>query len=239
MNWFHEDKAVGRLAEAVALACGFHPAEARQIRIAAALHDIGKLKIPADILNKPGKLTALEFEIVKTHTIFGAEMLASVQGVLGEMARATALYHHEWYDGGGYWGRRANEVPRYVPVVSISDVFVALISERPYKAAWPVERALAYIQNQAGTQFDPALVEAFIPLVRKGGIIPAIFGRECDGIAGRIGTKDRRHHRQGDQADREAAGEGSCRLSAPDAETTQRQADSEAACQAERRYDQH
>lgn len=175
MNHFNEAAAVARLSEIVALECGVHPAVVRQIRVAAALHDIGKQKIPGSILNKPGKLTGREFEIVKTHTILGAEMLAGIQGGLGEMARTIALYHHEWYDGGGYWGKHTCELPCYVSFAAISDVYVALISNRTYKTAWPEEEACDYIQNQAGTQFSPALVKTFLALVRNDSRVPEIF----------------------------------------------------------------
>jgi len=191
MKNFSEDAAVARLAEIVALECGVHPATARQIRTAAALHDIGKQKIPGNLLNKSGKLTGREFEIVKSHTRLGAGMLASIQGNLGEMARTIALYHHERYDGKGYWGIRTCELPCYVPVVAISVVFVALISKRPYKSAWPPEEALDYIQNQAGLQFNPVLVGTFISLVRSDNSISARFGKECDVIAGRDSAKNR------------------------------------------------
>jgi len=176
MCGFNEDKAAANLTEIVALECGVHSAVAKQIRAAAVMHDIGKQKIPDSILKKPGKLTEQEFEVVKTHTRLGAEMLASIQGSLGKMARLTALYHHEWWSGDGYWSRRTDELPAYISIISISDVFTALVCERPYKHAWPPEEALGYINNQAGTQFSPALVRAFIPLARHDSRIRAIYG---------------------------------------------------------------
>jgi putative two-component system response regulator len=148
---------------------------ARQIRVAAVLHDIGKIKIPRSILDKRGKLSADEFETVKTHTVIGAEMLTSITGDIGEMARACCLYHHEYWNGGGYWGRYTNDLPFYIPMVAISDVFTALISERPYKQAWPPGEALAYIQSQAGTQFSHKLVGVFLDLIQNDSRVPAIF----------------------------------------------------------------
>ncbi|MCL2078745.1 MAG: HD domain-containing protein [Oscillospiraceae bacterium] len=174
-NRFNEDKAVARLAELTALECGTAPAVARQIRTASALHDIGKVKIPQSIINKPGKLTPEEFEIIKTHTTLGAEMLASFQGELGAMAKLIALYHHERCDCCGYWGKDMNELPQYVAITAIADVFTALVCKRAYKEAWPPDEAIAYILSQAGRQFNPALVDAFIQLVRYDDRAWAIF----------------------------------------------------------------
>jgi putative nucleotidyltransferase with HDIG domain len=175
LSVFNEEKAAAKLAEIIALKYGEHPAVARQIRAAAALHDIGKQKIPDAILNKSGKLTNREFEIMKTHTTLGAEMLVSFQGKLGAMARVTALYHHERYDGGGYWGKRTDGLPLYVAITAISDVFTALVCERPYKSPWPPDDTIDYINYQAGTQFDPVLVGVFIPLVQSDSSVRAIY----------------------------------------------------------------
>jgi putative nucleotidyltransferase with HDIG domain len=175
----NEAKAVARLAEIVAPECGIPLSEAKKIRAAAALHDIGKQKIPKGILEKPGALTPEEFEIMKTHTTPGAAMLKSIQGELGEMARLTALYHHERRDGHGYWGKPAGDLPLYVPLTSIVDVFTALICEREYKHGRPPDEALAYIQNQSGAMFSPALVKVFLPLARNDARVQAIFERRC------------------------------------------------------------
>jgi putative two-component system response regulator len=154
---------------------GASPAAARQIKSAAAMHDAGKLRIPESILNKPGKLSAREYGIMKTHTILGAEMLSTVQGALGAMAMMTALYHHEHWDGNGYWGVPAHWLPGYVNITAICDVFTALIAERPYKGAWPPQKAVDYIQSKAGTQFSPDLVSAFLSLIRNDRRVPDIF----------------------------------------------------------------
>ena len=89
-----ENKAVGMLAELLALECGYDPAKAKQIRMAAILHDCGKMHIPEEIQNKPEKLTDYEFEIMKTHTMFGFNMLSNLAGEVGKMAQIAALYHH-------------------------------------------------------------------------------------------------------------------------------------------------
>ena len=173
----NENKAVAALSELMALEMGICPATARQIRTAAALHDVGKQKIPESILNKPGKLNAHEFEIMKTHTKLGAETLISIQGTLGEMVRAAAYLHHEWHDPsfGGYWGISTSYLPGYISIISICDVFTALMAKRCYKEPWPPEKAIAYIQQKAGTQFSNELVGVFIPLIRNDNRVPAIF----------------------------------------------------------------
>jgi putative two-component system response regulator len=166
---------VTRLAELVSLAKGDSLVKARQIRIAAALHDIGKLKIPASLLDKPGKLTAREFDVMKTHTKIGAVMLSTLRGELGAITRTVCEFHHEKMDGTGYWGVRAGDLPDYVAIVSIADVYVACRSVRPYKAAWSERETLDYIKTQAGTQFSPGLAEDFITLIQSDSRVPAIF----------------------------------------------------------------
>jgi putative two-component system response regulator len=177
MKDFNENEAVGRLAEIIALERGYTPATARQVKTVAALHDVGKQRIPKSILDKPGKLNADEFEIIKTHTKLGAEILTAMQGNLGEMARITSLFHHEWINpsAGGYWGVSALYLPDYVSIVSVADVYLALLSKRVYKEAWSESDALKYIENQAGTQFSRELVNDFISLINHGGCVPAVF----------------------------------------------------------------
>ena len=175
MSVLKEEQAVARLSEIVALECGISPAKARQIRVAAALHDIGKQKIPADILSKPGELTAEEFEVMKTHTTLGAAMLESVQGELGIATRTIARYHHEHWDGTGYWGKHLCELPHYVGIVAIADVFTALLYGRPYKQPWHLDDALAYINSMSGTQFSPALIDVFLPLAQNDSRVRKVF----------------------------------------------------------------
>lgn len=128
-----ENEMVSLLTEHFALKCGYSPKEAKQIRTAAALHDIGKARIPQTILRKPGKLTPEEFEIMKMHTKYGEKILTPMQGTLGKMARQVALLHHEKFDKSGYWGYDSSELPNYVNIVSICDVTCSLLHERCYK----------------------------------------------------------------------------------------------------------
>jgi putative two-component system response regulator len=176
MDNINENKAVGRLSELIALEYGLDPAYARQIRAAAALHDVGKIRIPREILDKPGELTAREFDIVKTHTTIGAEMLKDIKGGLGKMARTICELHHENYDGTGYFGKYTDELPIYIQFVRIADTFTALVSQRAYKAAWPPKEAIDYIQSKAHTHFAPELVSVLLELVRNDSRIPEIFG---------------------------------------------------------------
>ena len=178
----NENNFVSKLSGIIASECGYSPFQTSQIQICAALHDIGKQKIPKEILNKPGKLNNEEFEIMKTHTKLGAEMLARVQGELGIMARNTALYHHEWYNGNGYWGKRSGDLPFYVSIVSIADVFVALVCKRVYKPAWPPKQAVEYIQSQSGTQFEHKLARNFINIIKNDSRVPLLFGGKEDVI---------------------------------------------------------
>jgi putative two-component system response regulator len=133
---------------------------------ASPMHDIGKIGIRDDILLKPGKLTTEEFEIMKTHAAIGADMLLGDDSDLIKLARVIALSHHEKWDGSGYPNGLANEaIPMAGRIVAVADVFDALTSSRPYKKAWSIEDAVAYIQNNAGHHFDPTVVKHFLELL--------------------------------------------------------------------------
>lgn len=135
--------------------------ECDNLACAAMLHDIGKLIVPSSILDKPGKLTAEEFEKIKEHTSYGGELLKDVPGEMMEMARNIAMYHHERWDGKGYNKIKGNNINFYARYVSVIDVFDALISKRCYKEAWPLEQAYDEIVNNSGTQFAPEAVKLF------------------------------------------------------------------------------
>ncbi len=139
--------------------------------VAAPLHDIGKIHIPDAVLNKPGKLTDEEFEIMKTHTTAGEELLKHAKAELGEsgylnMAVEMAAYHHEKWDGKGYpYGISGGKIPLCARIMAVADVFDALTSKRCYKSAMPMEKAYAIIREESGTHFDPVVVEAFFATV--------------------------------------------------------------------------
>lgn len=164
---------VGRSAALVARALGLPSEEVDLIRRAAPLHDLGKIAIPDSILLRPGRLSEAEFEIMRTHTRIGARILSGSQIPLLDVAATIALTHHERYDGLGYPdGLRGESIPLVGRIVAVADVFDALTHDRPYKAAWPVDRAIEEIERQAGTQLDPEVVEAFLRSLRRVGFIP-------------------------------------------------------------------
>jgi putative two-component system response regulator len=133
------------------------PADTQQLLFdAAPLHDVGKVGIPDNILLKPGKLDVAEFETMKNHSRIG-------QSQLMQMAATIAISHHEKFDGSGYPAGLVGEaIPLVGRIVAVADVFDALTSARPYKAAWPVDRALQMLREGAGSHFDPACVDAFM-----------------------------------------------------------------------------
>jgi len=130
---------------------------------ASSMHDIGKIGIPDHILLKPGKLEPEEWEIMKAHTQIGADILSGDDSDLLVMAHDVALTHHEKWNGEGYPnGLRNEEIPLVGRITALADVFDALTTERPYKAAWTQKKAIDYIQDQSGQHFDPDLVSLFM-----------------------------------------------------------------------------
>lgn len=130
-------------------------------RISAMLHDIGKLMIPKEIIEKPGRLTAEEFGIMKKHVIYGHDIIGNAPGEVMEMARHIILHHHERWDGTGYLGISGEDIDKFARYVSVCDVFDALLSRRSYKDPWPAQKVYEEITSQSGRQFDPAAVETF------------------------------------------------------------------------------
>lgn len=129
--------------------------------LASMMHDVGKLWIPGEIIEKPAKLTKDEFAVIKKHTKYGFSLLEKNPGRIMELARTIALEHHERYDGGGYDGKKGEEIDYYSRIMSIVDVFDAMLSVRSYKPAYPPELVYEEIVKEAGGQFDPELVEVF------------------------------------------------------------------------------
>ncbi|MFN3406310.1 MAG: HD domain-containing phosphohydrolase [Caldimicrobium sp.] len=132
------------------------------LRYAAPLHDIGKLGIPDAILLKPGSLTPKEWEIMKTHTVIGANILKGSKIKYLKAAEKIALYHHERWDGTGYpLGLKGTKIPLFARIVALADVFDALTTDRPYRKALSLEEAFSIIKKGQGSHFDPELVEIF------------------------------------------------------------------------------
>jgi CRP-like cAMP-binding protein len=160
---------MSRLSHRLALAAGLEPAAAEMLLQASALHDIGKIGIPDRVLLKQGPLDDEEWALMQTHTTLGAQLLAGSRSPVIQMAEQIALTHHERWDGGGYpHGMAGADIPLESRICTICDVFDALISERPYKRAWPVADALAEIAVMSGKAFEPRLVELFL-----GEVAPA------------------------------------------------------------------
>ena len=155
-------KRVSEYTEVLCKCLGFNDEDSWKISLAAMMHDVGKLMIPESILEKPGKLTAEEFEIVKKHTQYGKQMLETSPGELFKLSTDIAYNHHEKWDGTGYRGVKGEDTPVCARCVALADVFDALVSRRAYKEPWPSEKAYEEIVSQRGKQFDPAVVDAFV-----------------------------------------------------------------------------
>lgn len=145
---------------------GLGPREVRAFGIAGLLHDLGKVKIPTDILNKPGKLTDQERAVMNSHTVEGARLILQAEEEL-DMAAVVAYEHHIRIDGGGYPALRYKRACHQASnLVHVCDVFDALRTRRPYRDAWPAERALSLIAEGAGTEFDADVARAFVQMMR-------------------------------------------------------------------------
>lgn len=149
-------------AHVLAKAIGYSPSAAENLMHAAPMHDVGKIGIPDAILQKPGKLDGAEWEIMRTHTTIGAEIIGEHSSPLLKTAHTVALYHHEKWNGTGYpHGLKTENIPMEARIIAIADVFDALTSVRPYKPAWPLDKTLALLNSESGQHFDPELVKAF------------------------------------------------------------------------------
>jgi putative two-component system response regulator len=143
-------------------AAGMSPGDVEILRHAAPMHDVGKIGIPDAILQKPGKLTPEEIEVMRKHTIIGAKLLSGSPSRLLQVSAIVALTHHERWDGQGYpRGLAGEKIPIWGRICAIADVFDALTTERPYKEALSFEQALEILKTGKGTQFDPRLLELF------------------------------------------------------------------------------
>ncbi len=157
------------VTKALALELGYAEEEASQFAIAAVLHDIGKLRVPAHILTSADALTEDEWAIMRQHTLWGSELLASRPGF--ELAAIVARWHHERADGKGYPdGLAGDEIPDAVAITQVADAFDALISNRPYRSGRPAEDAVEEIRLNAGSQFSEKVVRALETLYERGAL---------------------------------------------------------------------
>ena len=161
---------VGEHARAVAQVLDQDPEWVEMLGQVAPLHDLGKIGVPDAVLLKPSRLTPAEFEVVKRHTEIGSRLLRGGRSSLMRLAEEVARTHHERWDGRGYLGMVAQEIPLSGRVVAVADVFDALTHVRPYKQAWPGHEARAEILRGRGRHFDPDVVDAFIGLLDEGSL---------------------------------------------------------------------
>jgi HD-GYP domain-containing protein (c-di-GMP phosphodiesterase class II) len=153
------------LAEVV----GLSKQEAEQLRIAALMQDLGLLKVPKEVLMKPGRLTDNEWQLVKQHPIWSLELI-DPPAILTETIEAAVKHHHERFDGDGYPDRlKGEQIPLPARLLAVADTFDALCSERPYRPAYSTEQALEEMRKVSGSQLDPDLTDAFIQSVADGG----------------------------------------------------------------------
>lgn len=155
-------KNISIISYLLALALGMTKKDAELIKNASPLHDIGKVALADNILLKPGKLTPEEFEIMKSHTIYGGRILEGAHSKILQIAHKMSLFHHEKWNGAGYpRGLKGEEIPIEARIVTVADVFDALCVFRVYKKAWKTEDAFNYILAESGKSFDPRIVAAF------------------------------------------------------------------------------
>jgi putative two-component system response regulator len=166
----------------LALGAGLDAEAAEELLTAAPMHDIGKIGVPDHVLLKPGKLDDEEWDIMRAHTVMGAQILSGSTSSSIRLARQIALEHHERWDGRGYpTGLAGEDISLEARICSIADVLDALTSTRPYKKPWTFDDALAEIDNSRGTMFDPELVEVF---VGQQDEVRAIYTASVEGTLG-------------------------------------------------------
>ena len=168
---------MARYSRLIAEQLGLPPAECEAIELAAPMHDIGKIGIPDEILLKPARLNHCEFEVMKTHTVIGYEILKDSPSKYLQMGAIIALSHHEKYNGTGYPHRLGTEdIPLAARIVSVADAYDALTSERPYKPRWSMQKAIDYLNEQRGKFFDPQCLDAFFAELERVTRIQEMLG---------------------------------------------------------------
>lgn len=159
---------MAKYSKQIAKQLGLNELECNDLEHAAQMHDIGKIGIPDRILLKEGRFNKEEWAIMKTHATIGYEILSGSQSKYMQMGAIIALNHHERFDGTGYPNQlKGLDIPLIARIVSVADVFDALLSVRPYKKGWPIQDAIDFLKNNSGTQFDPVCVDAFCECLDK------------------------------------------------------------------------
>ncbi len=155
-------KRVAEYMRVLGQASGFDPEYCDKLAAGAMMHDIGKLMIPEEILDKPSRLTDEEYQIMKNHVLYGEALLKDCPGEIMRIASTLAKEHHERWDGSGYLGMKGEEIAYIARMIAVCDVFDALTTSRSYKKGWSIDDAYAEIVKNSGKQFDPAVVRLFI-----------------------------------------------------------------------------
>jgi HD-GYP domain-containing protein (c-di-GMP phosphodiesterase class II) len=163
----HHAARVSAHAEATARRLGWDDERIEEVRLGAALHDVGKINVRPGLLDKPGRLDAGELEAIRAHPVEGMWLIAGVRSLQG--ALPYVLFHHERWDGNGYPTRRAgSDIPLEGRLLAVADAFDAMTSERPYRPALSLDEAVHEMQRCSGAQFDPAVVDAFLLALDAG-----------------------------------------------------------------------
>lgn len=166
---YNHSQHVAVISYLITLGMGFTPRQADLIHIAGHLHDIGKIGVPDNILNKPGPLTEKEWQHIKKHPVIGADIVGAITrfqkpGSLRDMI----LYHHERYDGKGYPAElKGNEIPIGARIIAVADTFSAMTQDRPYRKGMPLDKAIQKIALLSGSQLDPLCVKVFLSIKDK------------------------------------------------------------------------
>ena len=175
---------MSRMCAALARAAGQEVQWAHMLQVAAPLHDVGKIGVPDHVLLKPGRLTPEELTLMRAHPTIGGEIIPEHPAEVIRMAKRVSLTHHERWDGAGYpVGLKGEEIPLEGRIAAICDVYDALVSRRPYKEPWPKEKALAHLRENAGSHFDPSLIDAFFTILPEIDSIQNQFSESCEAKA--------------------------------------------------------
>ncbi|KPK44005.1 MAG: hypothetical protein AMK74_05850 [Nitrospira bacterium SM23_35] len=170
---FYTDKHMKDIAEYsvdIAQKLGLPEADVENIRMAALLHDLGKVTVPDNILKKPGRLSEEEMEIIRKHPAHGAKMIESIEPM--KDARDIIRHHHEYYDGSGYPdGLKGEAIPLGARIIAVADAFDAMTTNRPYRKALPMDKVVKELRDFSGIQFDPEIVEILIAILYEKGIL--------------------------------------------------------------------